>query len=258
MKTITKFNLRFSSLAVIALAVLPPLSAQSANLVQDGSFEGTPRTTCLGQSFGAWAVERGAVDFTDDFIAADGRNSVDLSGSFFCSLTLDGSIYQDLPTTPGALYRLRFALAGNVDSDPQIKEMQLRWGDSDVATLFFDTAGRSRSNMGWTYYEYLLSATFATTRLTFRTPILTGFGPVIDDVSVEPVVTHLAIRCSQMELCWNSVTNRNYQVQYRSSLTTNMWVDLGSPIGGNGTTNCITDAVTTGQPQRFYRIQELP
>jgi hypothetical protein len=51
----------------------------------------------------------------------------------------------------------------------------------------------------------------------------------------------LNIAVSQVRLCWNSRTNRNYQVQYRSVLTTNEWVNLGSPILGNGGTQCVTD-----------------
>lgn len=60
-----------------------------------------------------------------------------------------------------------------------------------------------------------------------------------------------------MDVCWDSLTNRLYQVQYRSSLTTNQWVNLGNPVAGNGGTNCITDPVR-GEPQRFYRVVEMP
>jgi hypothetical protein len=68
-----------------------------------------------------------------------------------------------------------------------------------------------------------------------------------------PYVT-IAVAC--VDVCWNSLTNRMYQVQYRSDLTTNMWANLGAPSQGNGTTNCITETVR-GEPQRYYRVQEL-
>jgi len=67
-----------------------------------------------------------------------------------------------------------------------------------------------------------------------------------------------AIRVSEVEVCWNSVSNRNYQVQYRSTLTTNVWTDLGSPVAGNGSSNCITDQVPLGRPERYYRVMTLP
>jgi hypothetical protein len=66
-----------------------------------------------------------------------------------------------------------------------------------------------------------------------------------------------SLRVSPLEFCWTSRTNRMYQVQYRSQLT-NIWTSLGPPVQGNGTTNCITDAVIADQPQRFYRVAELP
>lgn len=64
----------------------------------------------------------------------------------------------------------------------------------------------------------------------------------------------LSIRCSQVEICWSSVTNATYQVQYRSNLTTNIWTPLIECVSGTGTNNCVYDAVTAGQPQRFYRV----
>ena len=66
-----------------------------------------------------------------------------------------------------------------------------------------------------------------------------------------PVV---AIRASQVEVCWNSISNLTYQVQYRSDLTTNRWASLGSCVQGSGSMNCLNDSIVLGQPQRFYRV----
>ncbi len=66
----------------------------------------------------------------------------------------------------------------------------------------------------------------------------------------------LTIEISEVRLCWESRTNQMYQVQYRSELTTNAWADLGAPIPGNGTTNCLTAAVAG--PRRFYQLIVLP
>jgi hypothetical protein len=75
---------------------------------------------------------------------------------------------------------------------------------------------------------------------------------------VAVLVPTASIRVSEVEVCWNSVSNRNYQVQYRSALATNAWTNLGSPVTGNGSTTCITDKVALGQPQRFYRFLAIP
>lgn len=69
------------------------------------------------------------------------------------------------------------------------------------------------------------------------------------------LVTTIQIAC--VDVCWNTQSNRLYQPQYKSELTTNTWVDLGLPILGDGATNCITDSIR-GQPHRFYRVTVLP
>ena len=75
------------------------------------------------------------------------------------------------------------------------------------------------------------------------------------DVTVAPSVVHqLSIRVSQVELCWDTVTNEIYQLQYRSTLTTNNWLPLGGTVVGNGSRFCTNDAVLLGQAQRFYQL----
>ena len=63
----------------------------------------------------------------------------------------------------------------------------------------------------------------------------------------------VTIRASQVEVCWNSISNLTYQVQYRSDLTTNVWTSLVDCVRSVGSTSCIFDSVVVGQPQRFYR-----
>ncbi len=73
---------------------------------------------------------------------------------------------------------------------------------------------------------------------------------------VEVGLPSLTIEVSQVRLCWNSQTNKLYQVQCRSDLTTNQWVALGAPVQGDGTATCMTADVTV--PRRFYRLIVLP
>ena len=68
----------------------------------------------------------------------------------------------------------------------------------------------------------------------------------------------LGISVSQVRLCWNSLTNKNYQLQYSSVLTTNLWTNLGPPVPGDGTRICVTDSVVPGNPQKFYQIVHTP
>lgn len=63
----------------------------------------------------------------------------------------------------------------------------------------------------------------------------------------------LNIAVSQIRLCWNTISNKTYQVQYRTSaLAPDVWVNLGTPVPGTGSTQCATDEVSS--PQRFYRV----
>ena len=85
-----------------------------------------------------------------------------------------------------------------------------------------------------------------------------GSGGLVNPYGFAFSPPRLEIRCAQVELCWESESNKVHQVQYRSSLTTNQWVNFGSPIEGDGTRKCLTDAVPEGQPQRFYNIVTRP
>jgi len=73
-----------------------------------------------------------------------------------------------------------------------------------------------------------------------------------------PTPVRPTIRVSQVEVCWESSSNRIYQVQYRSSFTSNTWVNLQSTVFGNGGTRCIVDRVDADQPRRFYRVLPVP
>ena len=65
----------------------------------------------------------------------------------------------------------------------------------------------------------------------------------------------LQVRVSQVELCWETVAGIWYQLQYKSDLTTNLWVPLFPEfLRGTGSAFCTNDSVLLGQPQKFYRL----
>jgi hypothetical protein len=70
--------------------------------------------------------------------------------------------------------------------------------------------------------------------------------------------TSLSLRISEYQVCWRSYSNRTYQVQYRSSSTSNAWTNLGPLQFGNGETNCLTDAIPPTEPKRSYRLVLIP
>ena len=56
-----------------------------------------------------------------------------------------------------------------------------------------------------------------------------------------------------IEVTWQSVSGTNYQVQWASSLDTNTWYDLGSPITGTGGEMSVFDSIRS-VIRRFYRV----
>ena len=85
---------------------------------------------------------------------------------------------------------------------------------------------------------------------------VTGYDPVHGVVEVDPT-PRLLIQVAVVEISWNSVSNRVYQVQYASEVTTNMWTDLGAPRPSTGTRMSIFEPAQL-QPRRFYRVLLLP
>ena len=71
-------------------------------------------------------------------------------------------------------------------------------------------------------------------------------------------VSRVQVYVTEVTLCFESETNQNYQLQYRSDRTPGGWTDVGGTIAGNGTTNCVPDHLPPGEPQRFYRVLEVP
>jgi len=72
-----------------------------------------------------------------------------------------------------------------------------------------------------------------------------------------PTGTTNAEAATAVEICWPSVTDQVYVVQYAPVVDTNRWTDLGVPVSGNGTTNCMFDS-TRGGSERFYRVLKIP
>jgi choice-of-anchor C domain-containing protein len=161
------------------------------NLVSDPSFETVQIAVpwqgySAGAGFGGWLVEAGNVEIVSAFQAADGRQSIDLSG------VSRGTLYKDVQTTSGGLYLLRFALSGNPQGGPAVKTMAVSFGAASLGELTFDTTGRTIADMGWQYRTFVVSAPSASTRLRFISLTDGAAGPMIDDVSLTPFGDYVA------------------------------------------------------------------
>ena len=101
------------------------------------------------------------------------------------------------------------------------------------------------------------SLTSVIVELRLESTASSGNDLALDDLSLKEFAPRMSVQVADVDVCWTSDTNRTYQVEYRSVLTTNMWTPLGSAIPGNGGTNCITDSVRV-DAKRFYRVRQLP
>lgn len=170
------------------IAVRPLLVPSPANLIRNGDFE-TPsadpwfRMKPAGSDLDGWVVEPHSVDLisTPFADAATSAQSIDLSGS------ARGGVRQQVATTPGERYQLRFAVAGNIEGPAGVRRVEVYWGETSLGLIEFDTTGRSRRNMGWRYEERTVTATDATTMLRFVSRTEGVYGPFLDDVSLLPL-----------------------------------------------------------------------
>ena len=113
----------------VALAVAPAAGAQE--LVTNGGFElpvvaGSFAQRLPGSVFGGWTVDNvgqgiAHVAGFGNPAAIEGLQSVELN--YF----VQGGISQTLPTTPGQRYRINFFMAGQINSGPDVKQMNLDW-----------------------------------------------------------------------------------------------------------------------------------
>ena len=151
---------------VAAMAVFAPNEsfADQRNLVQNGSFESL--------SISPW-VSSGSGLFAGYESAADGRNFANIGGY----------LYQDLATTSGQTYHLRYAMAGNMNW-PGLITMYALWGNDNVATTIWNPAGHNINNLGWIYTDLDLVASTTRTRLIFQNPGQFNQQPFLDAVSV--------------------------------------------------------------------------
>lgn len=59
-------------------------------------------------------------------------------------------------------------------------------------------------------------------------------------------------------LTWSAAVGQIYQLQYKTSLSSTTWINLGSTITASNSTVTASDPIIPGPAQRFYRVVLLP
>lgn len=111
-------------------------------------------------------------DIPDGWLAQDGDQYTELDTDWNGHVgSLDGEpalakIYQDIPTTAGKKYELRFWHSYRPGEALGENPMTVKWNGGNVATVQADGTGQTSTN--WTEYTYEVIATGALTRLEFE------------------------------------------------------------------------------------------
>src|SRR5436190_10865239 len=102
----------------------------------DGSFEsprakGAKETFRPGMNIGTWEVHDGPVDLVANYWnAAAGSQSIHLHGG-----AIKSWIARNVPTIPGHMYTLRFAISANPDDFTGDRKLEVWWGDQLLDTI---------------------------------------------------------------------------------------------------------------------------
>jgi hypothetical protein len=100
------------------------------------------------------------------------------------------------------------------------------------------------------------SATQAIIEIRLATTALVGNDIALDDFSFASLSTDHFASISiyrSVEIDWESVSNRFYQVQCASSLAPSTWFNLGPPVLATATNSSISDRVLSWD-KKFYRV----
>jgi len=179
-------------IAVCALIAVPV----RADMILNGSFEegdSIPAGSFLTLNPGSEAIDDWTVigkgvkviDYIGGYWqAADGVRSLDLNGN-----PGPGGVTQVISTNIDDTYLVTFSMAGNPDGGPVIKTMDVSaiGTTTQTATFTFNTTGKSKTNMGWTQYDWTFVADADLTTLQFMSTTGTAYGPALDMVSVVPI-----------------------------------------------------------------------
>lgn len=176
------------------------VTSAKANLVIDGNFnsngEGTPSpftTITAGYTIGntgGWLVTAGSVDLIGTYWNAPtaGGNSVDMAGNS------SGTIQQTVQNlVVGQEYELTFALSGNPDGSPSVKDLGVGLSilGATTDTFSYSTLINGQHSLNYQTQKAFFTATSTSEILQFQDQSsyngTTPYGAVIGDVSLAAV-----------------------------------------------------------------------
>ena len=178
-------SIKRSGIVLVAMIGCLFSVALAQPLITNRSFEsGTdPGDTLVlapgSKGLDGWAVVDGDISYV-------GRKWKHAEGARSVSLLCGGGITQTIQTEPEQTYEVRFTMAGDPDAAPSLKTVIVSLG-AETRVFTFDTAGRSRTDMGWTARTHVFKASAKASTLAFRSPKDKCSAPAVDNVRVDPI-----------------------------------------------------------------------
>ena len=154
-------------------------------LATNRSFEtGTDPGEATVLSPGSKAIDGWTVADAD--VSYVGRRWQHADGARSVALLCGGAITQTIATESEQTYEVRFVMSGDPDAAPSLKTVAVSLGE-DTRMFTFDTAGRSRKDMGWASRTWVFKVKGRSSTLVFRSPKAQCSVPAVDNVRVEPI-----------------------------------------------------------------------
>jgi hypothetical protein len=229
--------------------------SSTENLLVNGSFE-TPEvlTAAMHLPVDALSPWQTTDDSFEVWLSSDALRSVNgMQHLEILSHADNATVSQTVATVPGEDYALSFYHTPR----PTVDSVLSVTINGQVIAAFVETGG-TLSAFDWQRFKTNFTAESNLTTIAFSDSFTAASGTHIDDVVLRRLPLLSTIRVSEVEVCWETVATKTYQVQYRPILTAGAWTPLFSPVQGNGTTNCVKDVVPIGEPQRIYRVTTVP
>lgn len=177
-------RLRRAAIATFALLAVLAARPAHANLLVNGSFETGPSPGALmplatgSAAITGWVATRAGIDYAGTaWTAAEGFRSVALNGPG------PGGIAQTFATLPHALYTVRFYLAGDPETLPNIKTMRVT-AAGQSAQFTADITGMWAWDPGWNPNMFTFQAASTSTTLEFYSDMAGTTGATLDSVTV--------------------------------------------------------------------------
>lgn len=177
MKIRSAFAIRLFTLAWLAGAQFFASHAAGPNLIVNGGFE---------NGFTGWNGTWGYYDSPNTVSGARVGVLTDISSS-----SVGQTMYQNVPTTPGWTYEIKFALRlpefSPGSTIPVVGES--RGGSTTISLLINDVSLASIPVVNrntWNFYTYAITAVTSSTRINFYNPSIQAW-PFIDEVTMAVV-----------------------------------------------------------------------